>query len=66
MAIRYRWREANGDVGYVCDGDDCGYCGAPTTIQDPTWSQWRLAEADQCPECGATGLANFKGGLVDG
>jgi hypothetical protein len=36
--------------------DDCGYCGAPPMYQDPIWTDDLVAEENQCPSCGATGL----------
>jgi hypothetical protein len=60
MATRlYRWREAMGDPYDPSDyynQDDCGYCGAPPMYQDAKWTDDLVAEENQCPSCGATGL----------
>lgn len=56
MAIRYRWLDGNGDASDPRD-DSCGYCGAPPHAQDPHWTDDLVAEENQCPCCGATGLA---------
>jgi hypothetical protein len=60
MAIKYRWREQQGepyDPSEDGNEDDCGYCGAPPAYQHGDWSEGCLAELGQCPQCGATGLA---------